>query len=132
MNRRGLLLALCLLGGCAASPAELYDTGTREAERLRVVHHSWLAERPRKIDLMDVPAKGLSDEARRVGFLEASVSGDSVLLITAKTASSALGLLFATVEGRQQSKLAELGLSIKPTARPNIFEAQLQAPGSQQ
>jgi hypothetical protein len=57
------------LGACDAGPAAIYDTGAREAERLRVVHHSWLAERPRKIDLMNVPAEGLSDEARRAGFL---------------------------------------------------------------
>ena len=78
------VLSVVVLASCAAHLPSTLDVGSREAMRLRSGYSTWLAERPRKMEWMSVPADSLSKEARAAGFVGGTVDPEVVMLSTAE------------------------------------------------
>ena len=119
-----LLLLFCL-AACAAPPASTFTVGRREAGRLRASYAHWIAERPRKLDDMEVPTAALSDEARYAGFHDASVDSEIVLLRTTPNE----GLIFGRPSPAELEGLRKMSFTVEPTAESDILRFRLPPDG---
>lgn len=117
MKPLSILLLLVSLVGCTAGKSDRIDAGLKEAARLRARHDLWLAERPRKVDLMKVSGSDLSEEARGAGFFSASVTAGYVMLAL----SESEGFIFGCLSESEIQGFRELGLVVEPTVKSQVY-----------
>lgn len=116
-----IALALCFTA-CTAVSSNQLQVGKREAARLMDSYEHWLEEKPRKLDLMNVSATDLSNEARDVGFREGFVSSRTVVLSTSEDE----GLVFGKVSKDGHVALKNSGFTLQPTPQDGVLSYRVQ------
>ena len=120
MKHAGLAFLLFALAACASQVPIQFHVGHQEAARLLRMHERWLAEAPRKIDVMNVSTTELSEKARGAGFRGGAVSAGIVALWTSDKNGAIEGLAFGRMTVSDLRALESLGFSIESTATGDV------------
>ncbi len=123
----GPILIFFVLSACTSQHPFSYEVGRQEAARQRESYSRWLAERPRKFDMMSVPTADLSEEARKAGFHEGSVDSQVVMLSTIQNEEGAEGLVFGNPSPAELEGLRSSGFILESTDSSDIFRFRLRA-----
>ncbi|GAA5116594.1 hypothetical protein JIN84_18740 [Luteolibacter yonseiensis] len=119
--RSFVLLISCVFASCVPAPfpsdgqkADLVSGSSHLAQK----RAAWLKEAPRKNTEMDVPRKELPKGLKDMGFAEATVSENYVIL--PKEGNLREGVLVFTGQVAPIPYLRDLGVEVSDTAYPEI------------